>query len=44
MVNNMDKGGKWMWQGALGPLGHVVWPHHGAARCVKWPGHVTNMW
>jgi hypothetical protein len=44
MVKKIDKGGKWTWQGALGPLGHIGWPHHGSARRARWPCHVTDPW
>jgi len=44
MVTNMDTGDKWMWQRAMGPLGHAAQPHKGAARGAKWPCHVIDPW
>ena len=43
MLKKMDKGGKWTWQGGQGPTCHVCRPHHGAARCAKWPSHITDL-
>ena len=40
----MDKGGKWTWQGALGPLGHTGWPHKGTTWCPTYSCHITDPW
>jgi hypothetical protein len=42
MVKKKDKGDKWMWQGALGPLGGTTQPHKGTAGCPACPCHVTD--
>jgi len=44
MVQNIYKGGKWMWQGALGSLGHIGWCHIGASRCPTCPCNITDPW
>jgi hypothetical protein len=44
MVKKMDKGGKWTWHGALGPLGQASEPHKGVARCPTYSCHVTDPW
>jgi len=33
-----------MWQGAMGPLGHVGRRNLGAARRPMWPFHITYPW